>query len=70
MSAPECCPCCGGMVAGNTYELIFVKPPYFAFRRVCSECESILTGDDRAAHDALVLAFANQVGGSDAPAVH
>lgn len=70
MSAPECCPCCGELVNGNTYELVFVKPPLYAFRRVCIACEAVLRGDDCAAHDALVSAFAYRMGGCDAPVIH
>lgn len=70
MSAPERCPCCGGLVNGNTYELSLIAPPVLLTMRVCKACEAILTGNNRQAHDTLVMAFVNQVGGCDAPAVH
>lgn len=70
MSAAERCPCCGELVNGNTYEISLINPPLFLAFTVCTECEAILTGNDRAAHDALVMAFANRVGGCDATAIH
>lgn len=70
MSAPDKCPCCGQPVNGNTYELSLIAPPVLLAFTVCSECEAILTGNDRAAHDSLVTAAANRIGGCDAPTVH
>lgn len=71
MSAPECCPCCGGLVNGNTYELAYMQPPIFAALNVCHTCETVLRGDDVAAHDALVMAATRRIGGSaHAPTVH
>lgn len=70
MTAPDKCPCCGGLVGGNTYELSLIAPPLFLAFTVCSECEAILTSNDREAHDALVMACAARIGGYDAPAIH
>lgn len=65
MSAPAAqCPCCGGPVAGNTYELAFLQPPRLAVFSVCRLCEAVLRGDDLAAHDALVMAAANRIEGA------
>lgn len=71
MSAAERCPCCGELVNGNSYELIFSRPPLVAFRHVCRACETVLRGDDLAAHDALVMAAARRIeGGADARTFH
>lgn len=71
MSAPDRCPCCGGLVGGNTYELSLIAPPVFLAFAVCAACEAILTGNDRAAHDALVTAAARRIeGGADARTFH
>lgn len=71
MSAPESCPCCGGLVNGNTYELSLIAPPVFLAFTVCSQCEAILTSNDREAHDALVMAAARRIeGGADARTFH
>ena len=67
MSAPGYCPCCGEMVNGNTYEIVFFKAPALLSFAVCRACESVLRGDDRTTHDALVTAFTDRIeGGSDA----
>ena len=70
MTAPERCPCCGGMVGGNTYEMSLLAPPVLLTLPVCAACEAILTGNDEAAHDALVLAFVNEAGGCRAQTIH
>lgn len=70
MSAPERCPCCGGEVRGNRYELAYIRPPVLALFNVCIVCEAVLRGDDPAAHDALVMAATRRIGGCDAPTVH
>lgn len=70
MSTPDKCPCCGQPVNGNTYELAYLRPPVLALFNVCRGCEAVLRGDDRAAHEALVVAAANRIGGCDAPTVH
>lgn len=70
MTAPETCPGCGGLVAGNPYGVTLIQPPAFLNFRICRTCEATLKGQDRAAHDALIAAFAALAGRDDANAVH